>query len=243
VRAAADLLVCDTGDVVRKRRRLTREKGLIGLALLCALAFSALALHAATGVTFAVDGSTRDVARQYHHDLVEAGMRTVSMLGTAAVLVPLIGLVSCLAWRRCSVRHAVAVPVAMGGAGALQLVAKWAVDRPRPNLDDWGFPSGHVLIVVVLLGLACHLAAVAGVSRRWRRLAGTTSLAVVVAVAVSRLYLDVHWLSDVMGGFAIGLAYLLVVIAVLDVARLSGRRRLVEPYGADSREASPARCQ
>jgi undecaprenyl-diphosphatase len=194
-----------------------------------ALTFAALAAHAAHGVTFAVDGGVRDILREHRHALVEAVMHAVSTLGTAAVLVPLIGLVSCLAWRRCSPRHAFVVPLAMAGAGALQFVAKWAIDRPRPNLAEWGFPSGHVLSVVVLLGLACYLAAASGMARVWRGLLCAVSAVAVLAVAVSRLYLDVHWLSDVLGGFAVGIAYLLGVIGLLEMLRLSaGRAKVLE---------------
>lgn len=47
------------------------------------------------------------------------------------------------------------------------------------------------------------------------------SAGVVIAVAVSRLYLNAHWLSDVIGGFCVGLAYLLVIVSILEA--LGGR--------------------
>jgi len=105
----------------------------------------------------------------------------------------------------------VAFPFVMAGAGLLQIFAKWAIDRPRPNLDPWGFPSAHVLTVVVISGyLAYALGAVRG--RSWRRFDLAICAAIVGTVAFSRMYLDAHWLSDVLGGLSIGLAYLLAVV-------------------------------
>ena len=111
---------------------------------------------------------------------------------------------------------ALALPLIMAGTGALQLLAKWAVDRPRPNLAAWGFPSGHVLALVVFFGVLAYLLCTARSGRGWRSLgAGVAGLTVLV-VAFSRLYLDVHWLSDVAGGFALGLAYLLFTIWLVE---------------------------
>jgi undecaprenyl-diphosphatase len=100
----------------------------------------------------------------------------------------------------------------MTGAGILQFAAKWAVDRPRPNLSPLGFPSGHVLCLVVLFGMICYVLSVADIGRRVQRTAIALCGATVFAVAISRLYLDAHWLSDVMGGFAIGFAYLATIV-------------------------------
>ena len=143
--------------------------------------------------------------------VLRSTMEGASFLGGRYGQIAVICLGVALCWRdrrRC----AFALPIVMAGAGLIQHVAKWAVDRPRPNLDPWGFPSGHVLTVVVLLGF---LVWVAGTSRARRR-AGLALWAVAVGiVAFSRMYLDAHWLSDVLGGFTVGLAYLLSVVWIM----------------------------
>src|SRR5437867_2775296 len=70
-------------------------------------------------------------------------------------------------WHR-SRRWALALPLLMAGTGVLQLGAKWAVDRPRPNLAAGGFPSGHVLSLVVFSGLAIYLLRRSTLPRRQR---------------------------------------------------------------------------
>jgi len=146
----------------------------------------------------------------------------VSRLGENSGLIPLIGLGSALLWRS-SRRSAVTLPILMAGTGALQLVAKCAVDRPRPNLAAWGFPSGHVLSLVVYFGLVMYLLASSSAARSRRRLGYTGCVAIVLVVAFSRLYLEAHWVSDVAGGLMLGLAYLLATIWLVEgIARRRG---------------------
>lgn len=109
-------------------------------------------------------------------------------------------------------RWALGLPFITVGAAGLQLLMKWAFNRPRPNLDPWGFPSGHVLSLVVLLGCIAYVVAASGARRPWRWLSLASCALIVCTVAYSRMYLDAHWLSDVLGGLTIGLAYLFVTI-------------------------------
>jgi undecaprenyl-diphosphatase len=144
-------------------------------------------------------------------------MEIVTRLGDDAGLVPLIVIASLLLWR-VSRRWAIALPVVMLGTGGLQWLAKWTANRPRPNEAPWGFPSGHVLSLVVFFGLMIYLVATASRRRRrWRLLACLVCLVTVATVAFSRLYLDKHWLSDLGGGLSVGLAYLLLAIWVIEV--------------------------
>jgi len=147
-------------------------------------------------------------------------MSAISSLGENYGLVPLIAFGVAFLWHR-SRRWALALPLLMAGTGMLQLGAKWAVDRPRPNLAAWGFPSGHVLSLVVFFGLVIYLLRGSTLPRRQRRLGSAGAAALVLAVAFSRLYLDAHWLSDVAGGFTLAIAYLLP--AIWFVEWLAGR--------------------
>ena len=192
------------------RRGSRGDHTVTAITLASALVFAALAGLAIGGRPLPIDDDVKGWVERAQYPAIGAGMHAVSTLGESAGLIPLIGLVSAIAWRQ-GRRRALSVPLVMIGAGLLQLAAKWAVDRPRPNLAPWGFPSGHVLSLVVLLGLLCYLLASANVGRRWQVLVGALSTTAVLAVALSRLYLDMHWLSDVVGGFAVGLAYLLLV--------------------------------
>ncbi|HSB41690.1 MAG TPA: phosphatase PAP2 family protein [Methylomirabilota bacterium] len=172
---------------------------------------------------------------------LDVTMEAVSIVGEPAGLIPLILIASAVLWRT-SRRWALLLPVVMAGSGVLQLAGKWAADRPRPNAGPWGFPSGHVLSLAVFFGVIAFLFVTLSDGRGRPRilacLAGGTSVAL---VAASRVYLDVHWLSDVLGGFALGTAYLLAALwATQSLSARFARRPAAGAYVADSEETPAA---
>jgi membrane-associated phospholipid phosphatase len=205
-----------------------RGRWLLPGAVVSLVGYIALAILAAQQEMIALDRGTRQWVRELARELPGLPMHVVTELGDKPGLIPLI-LVTMLVLWRLDRRWALALPVLMAGAGTLQLLAKWLADRPRPNLAPYGFPSGHVLSLVVFFGLMVYLIAIASrPRRRWRILAGAVCVVPVAVVAFSRLYLDKHWLTDLAGGLLAGMAYLLLaiwVVEVIDVARQRRRAR------------------
>jgi membrane-associated phospholipid phosphatase len=105
---------------------------------------------------------------------------------------------------------------ANAGGKVIEYVLKSTVHRSRPqysapylNGESYSFPSGHTMgSTVCYLLLAYLIASRAGATRVRRWIAFAAAGAIIVAVAFSRLYLGVHYPSDVLGGFAAGLAWL-----------------------------------
>ena len=197
--------------MVRDVKRVVRYRLTAGACGLLA-AYLVLALAAAQHQFLPLDRSVRAWMQPMRSGWLDISMEAVSFLGEPVGLIPLILLTSAALWR-VSRRWALLLPAVMAGTGVLQLVGKWAADRPRPNAAPWGFPSGHVLSLAVFFGiLAFLLVTLTERRRRWRVSACLACGAAVGLVAVSRVYLDMHWLSDVIGGFALGTAYLLMAI-------------------------------
>ena len=117
------------------------------------------------------------------------------------------------------------------GAGVLAYILKIVIQRPRPvgataflHGDSFSFPSGHALGSLVGYGMLAYVIGsnwVTTARGRFRLVIGTAVL--VVAIGISRLYLGVHYFSDVVGGYAVGVLWLSVCISGLQVAE---RRRL-----------------
>ncbi|MEX2220217.1 MAG: phosphatase PAP2 family protein [Candidatus Rokuibacteriota bacterium] len=192
--------------------RIVTRYPLVAGALGLLAAYLTLAVAAAQHQFLPLDRSVRAWVQPMRSGWLDLSMETVSFLGEPAGLIPLILIASAVLWR-VSRRWALLLPMLMAGTGVLQLAGKWAADRPRPNAAPWGFPSGHVLSLAVFFGvMAFLLVTLANRPRRWRVLACFTCGVAVGLVAVSRIYLDVHWLSDVVGGFTLGTAYLLIAI-------------------------------
>jgi undecaprenyl-diphosphatase len=130
--------------------------------------------------------------------------------------------------------------VAFTGASALDRWLKLAVHRPRPvyaarlmHHATWSFPSGHAMGSVVGFGMLAYVVLVLGPrSRPMRRLIVTASVGLIAAVGISRLYLGVHYVSDVIGGYVAGLLWLSGCIAATETARHWRNRPLrLHPMG------------
>lgn len=152
---------------------------------------------------------------------VEEAVRDVTALGSAVIL-GLLTLVSLgFLLIRGNYRMAVILLVAMIGGTALSLLLKDIFIRPRPDLvpvdvrlSSYSFPSGHAMMsTVAYLTLGTLLAeAVRSAALRIYLLAVAVILA--VAVGFSRVYLGVHWPTDVLAGWAIGAVWALLLWAV-----------------------------
>ncbi|MET9138465.1 phosphatase PAP2 family protein [Streptomyces sp. BPPL-273] len=102
----------------------------------------------------------------------------------------------------------------------LQQVLKAAVDRPRPVWPDpvdsahyAAFPSGHAMTATFVCGLLVWLVHYYGASPALRRAAWAVAAVSVAGVGVTRVWLGVHWATDVAGGWLLGV--LVTVAAVL----------------------------
>lgn len=134
-------------------------------------------------------------------------------------------------------RSALFVVVVMLGAAILEAVTKLAVGRDRPEFvhpvasaAGKSFPSGHALGAVVAFGLVLVL-----VPRRFKVAAGMVGGAAVLLVSYSRLALGVHYLSDVVGGWLLGAAWLMLAVWLL------GERLLTVSGVPGSAGAAPGR--
>ena len=143
-------------------------------------------------------------------------MRGVTDLGNAAVLTGLI-LVAGLAWwwRRRTWRPLGLLAGAYLGAWVLSEAIKDLTRRPRPptaqaigHWTGYAFPSGHTSKATAVYGMLAALLAAS--TPRWSRKVAwwTAAVLVVGLVGLSRLYLGADWLSDVLGGLALGAAWL-----------------------------------
>lgn len=146
----------------------------------------------------------------WRHPALIAGMGLVTWLGSLAVLLPL---ALAIGWRGDGAgywRKRLFLPAAVLGAAAVAQLLKWAIDRERPDLfpslvsmpADASFPSAHAMQVTAFV--AAWLVASGG----WRHLGPLLAGGVLVAVvSFSRLYLQVHFPSDVLFGILAGLLW------------------------------------
>ena len=171
-------------------------------------------------------------------------MRAATELGSLRVIVPLVAATALLLVIRTHRADAAALLViAAAGASLLVALVKLLIGRARPEIggllvlvDSSSFPSGHSAQAVATYGALAYLAGRA-VSRWGQRVAAwTVATLIAVLVGFSRLYLGVHWLSDVLGGYTLGAAWLAIVITASATYR---RLREQEPSPAGRQRNTP----
>src|SRR5712691_11870225 len=119
---------------------------------------------------------------------------------------------------------------AFAGGGLLDEVLKLVIQRPRPPYAgaflhhySWSFPSGHAMGSLVGYGMLVYVLGVLWIHRRSAQMsAALGGVLLIVAIGSSRLYLGVHYFSDVVGGYAAGVLWLSACISGLEVARRWG---------------------
>ncbi|MCB1333561.1 MAG: phosphatase PAP2 family protein [Roseivivax sp.] len=163
---------------------------------------------------------------------VETAMRDITALGGVTVLTLLTVAVVVALYLRRKRASALFLLVAVLGGQVLSHVTKLAFDRPRPDLVPHGvevltasFPSGHsMMATTTYLTLAVLVARVE--PRKPLKLFYIALAAVVsAAVGISRVYLGVHWPSDVLAGWTLGAAW---ALACWTVARWLGGTGRIE---------------
>jgi membrane-associated phospholipid phosphatase len=114
--------------------------------------------------------------------------------------------------------------VSAGGGALGSLKLKTIFERPRPeamfphvpDVAGWAFPSGHAMNSVIVCGMLTYF-----LSREFSRLGAKAgvliALEMVLAIGFSRIYLGVHYLSDVLAGYAAGFFWLALCISALEM--------------------------
>ncbi len=153
--------------------------------------------------------AVRDVAAQRTEALTDVA-RVVTWAGSAFLLVPL-ALIACLTFARVGLcREALAVTLSLGGAMLISDWVKLLVSRPRPPVEHLqavtgsSFPSGHATQASAFWFSLVFVMPAAGSSLKLTRVAAGLALLIVLAVAASRVYLGVHYPSDVVAGMLLG---------------------------------------
>jgi undecaprenyl-diphosphatase len=197
---------------------LTRRRLLLALAvLLGALAIAAAVAGGQVLLTWD-DPIQRGVEANRTSDL-DRFFLGVSRLGSTIPVLILGSVAALLTWRRCPA-VGLAIAVATFSRPLIEFVLKATVDRARPDYERMvagngpSFPSGHVMAAVALWGLLPVVVALYTDRRAlwWASVALSGGL--IVGIAASRVYLGVHWFSDVTGGLVVGAFFLLGVEAV-----------------------------
>jgi undecaprenyl-diphosphatase len=208
------------------------------------LLFAAMATAAAVanGALLRVwDEPIRSWISAHRVDALDTFFLHVTRLGSWQVVV--IGLIVLLAiaWRVCAPMAGLLI-VATLARPACEWLLKASVGRERPQVgalvdsDGPAFPSGHPMAAIAMWGLVPPIVALVTHRRTLWWMATIVSGVIILLVAASRVYMGVHWFSDVIGALVFGAIFLLVIERIGDA---SHRRYPCSDFGESGDREAP----
>jgi len=166
-------------------------------------------------------------------------MLVISFLGAPSTLTAVTAAIASVLMYRHQYRQSIVLLAVVVGGNLLNVGLKHLLHRGRPAIEDpllmlptYSFPSGHAMAATVFYGLAAAYAVTHLRSRHLARSAILAAVIMITLVCVSRVYLGVHYLSDVIAGLAEGIAWLVVSLTALEYVSDRGK------ISADGRENS-----
>ncbi|MFI9235104.1 phosphatase PAP2 family protein [Streptomyces sp. NPDC053079] len=225
--------------------RPSRRAWLIVIPAALALAVLTALVVAARGVPFSLDATLHDAALERRSAGAVDAAVLLTDTGTGVVAYALAALAGWIACRRARVVLASVAVLALGQL--VRMTLRVTVDRPRPPLADRvtdssgaAFPSGHATTSALVAGLlAWALLRVAPPLAG--RLAAACCALWAIGVAATRVYLGVHWPTDIAGGWLLATCWLVLTLPVL-TAYTDGQSGRAEPHTADVAERTGDRA-
>lgn len=219
--------------------------------VLVAVPFATLLFQVVAGGPITrLDGDVADGLNDFVHrrGALLAVLRGVTFLGSTVWLTLVVVAVGVSVVRAGRRRLGTFLVVTCLGGALVNYSVKLAVSRPRPlvdhvvaHADGKSFPSGHAMSSTVVYGAVLLVLLPAVRSRKARRAVVAAAAVLVGAIGSTRLLLGVHFLSDVLGGFALGLAWLSASVAAFEVWRADTGGRPVDALAEGVEpEAGPA---
>lgn len=195
-------------------------------------AFAKFAGHVTSGSTQAFDEAVLRWIGTHQSRSLEPVILEITFLGTGTVVMMIVAVAALFLWLSRHRYSAVLLMIATFGGILLNNLLKVGFGRPRPAVFEWGshamsssFPSGHAMSAAVVYSTVAYLAARLQKKLWHRALTMCAAVIVILVIAATRLYLGVHYPSDVIAGIIIGLAWAAFCMATLEAIQVYARRR------------------
>lgn len=195
---------------------------LVTLAWASAGLFIVLAVAVVLGWTSSVDIAVLKAVHAMASPAFDAIVLVLTNFGKPVVAAAVAVILAAVLFAQKRVQPAVIMACGVLGSGLVAYIVKLLVERTRPDLWTWlvtetgySFPSGHATAsaALVLCGIVLLWHA------KWRRTALVVGGVYVACIAFTRLYLGVHYPSDILGGWLLSFAWVTAVVALATTRR------------------------
>ncbi len=228
--AIAGWWVCHSNFMTETRQRTPHTVywicNLLGLMLIAGGVFVFIEIVddiAADGQLLAVDATITQSIRTHASVVSLQIFAVVTHFGDRPVLFAIGGIVTIVLWRHRYRLLAIGWALSLAGNAILNPMLKQLFERVRPLNEQglagevgWSFPSGHTSGAMVTYGMLAYVA-LRTLASVWHLPVILAMVLIVLAVGFSRIFLQVHFASDVAAGFASGVAWLAVCILTIEL--------------------------
>ena len=192
------------------------KKFRIIIVCLCLLLFSVILFNVCKYGVLDIDNNVYNfISKNIMNDTLSSILKCVTHLGGVAFIV----LLGVLCFMFCK-KNRWFITFDLVGCTVINQTIKHIVRRPRPNVlrlvseSGYSFPSGHSMISVAFYGLVIYFV-YKNINNKYLKWALITLLSLLIlTIGFSRIYVGVHYFTDVVGGFFLALAYLIVYIYI-----------------------------
>ena len=205
-------------------------------------AFAELAARMRRGATQAMDDGVMQWVAAHQIPWLRVTMASVTALGTGVVVMMVVLVAALFLWLTKHKHSAALLLVVAVGAILLNGILKAVFQRQRPSAFEWGtevfsssFPSGHAMSAAVVYGTIAYLAGRLQRTHAARIATTVVAVALILLIAASRIYLGVHYPSDILAGMTVGFAWAAFCMATLEAIQLIARRRAPRVLAEDER--------
>jgi undecaprenyl-diphosphatase len=192
----------------------------LAICLLTLLIVVSLSADVLTKNNFGFDQSFLLWLHQFANPYLDLIMLKITQLGNPSFVITVSIITFCLLWLRNHHREAIIFLLACLGASILHMGMKLIFAKPRPQLwmqlitpKTFSFPSGHALGSLVLYGFIEYL--LSQYYPKFAQLIYIFTVTLIFLIGLSRLYLGVHWPTDIIAGYGIGFLWLTLCLTWL----------------------------
>lgn len=172
---------------------------------------------------FKIDLVIAGVVQKINFPVFEGLMKFVSYIGDKPLMIVIIGVTGVILYLFGRRTEAVIGTLAAAGSTLSGSLIKMIIHRPRPSgelvrisewLSDKSYPSGHVLAFTVFFGFLLYWLNRRSIHKNSTHLLSLIFILLIASIGISRIYLGVHWPSDVLGGYMLGIIWLFFTIKI-----------------------------